>query len=340
MKAAMFKGIEDIEIVERDIPRIGSDELLIRVRACGICGSDIHTYLGETTYARIPVILGHEFSGEVVEIGEGVENFKIGDRITIEPNVECGECHFCRKGKIRLCPNNDPYGVRRDGGFAEYCAVRADRAYHIPDDLSYEEAAFSEPISAIVHGIELADIAPADSVAVIGGGPAGFGYIQLAKAVGASPVILITRSHWKYDLARSLGADFVIDPSRGEVKEQILQITNGLGVEVAIEAVGSGETVRQAVDITSDGGKIIIYGVADERDEVKLSPFEILTRELTIAGSWLTPFCFERGISLLSQRTIKVAPLITHRYPLDEIEEGFRTAISKPVGFLKAIVTI
>ncbi|MFQ5808708.1 MAG: alcohol dehydrogenase catalytic domain-containing protein, partial [Armatimonadota bacterium] len=171
MKCAIFHEPKHMTVEEKDLRAIEPDEVLIRVRACGICGTDIHLYLGETTYASPPVILGHEFAGEVVEVGSEVTSIKVGDRATAEPNFECGVCPLCRDGKQRVCPNNLPYGINKDGGFAEYFIGREDKVYRVPDDVAFEDAAFAEPISNVVHGIDLADMAPGTSVAVVGGGP-------------------------------------------------------------------------------------------------------------------------------------------------------------------------
>jgi len=172
-RAAIFHAPKDIRIEQKELRALEPDEVLVRVAVCGICGTDIHLYLGETTYASPPVILGHEFSGEVVEIGDAVTTIELGDKVTAEPNDECGLCALCRDGKQRICESNLPYGINKDGGFAEYFIGREDKVFRVPDHVDFEEAAFAEPISNVVHGIDLSGIVPGTSVAVVGGGPSG-----------------------------------------------------------------------------------------------------------------------------------------------------------------------
>jgi len=338
MKCAVFHEPKSMTVEEKDLRPIAPDEAVIRVEACGICGTDIHLYLGETTYASPPVILGHEFSGEVVEVGEEVTTVKVGDKATVEPNFECGVCDLCRAGKHRICPNNLPYGINKDGGFAQFFIGRNDRLYKVPDHVAYEDAAFTEPISNVVHGIDLAGIAPGTSVAVVGGGPSGMLYVQLAKRAGASPLVLVTRSEWKFALARQFGADACISPVKQDPKEAVLDLTDGAGCDVVIEAVGSGKAVEACYDLVGAGGKVLVFGVAPEKDACSLPPFDFLTREISLQAVWLNPGCFGRAIDVLAKGLLDVKSLATHKFPLDDIAEGFSVMIEKPEGFIKALI--
>jgi len=338
MKCAIFHEPRKMTVEQKELRPIGPDEVLIRVEACGICGTDIHLYLGETTYASPPVILGHEFAGEVVEVGDDVTSVQVGDKATAEPNFECGQCRLCRAGKQRICPNNLPYGINKDGGFAEYFIGREDRVYRVPEHVPFEEAAFAEPVSNVVHGMDLAGMTPGTSVAVVGGGPSGMAYLQLAKRAGASPLILVTRSKWKLDLARQFGADATISPVTEDPKDAVLDLTDGAGCDVVIEAVGSGKAVEASYKLVGAGGKVLVFGVAPERDAFRLPPFDFLTREIALMAVWLNPGCFGRAIDVLAKGLVDVGSLATHTFPLDDIVEGFDVMIEKPDGFMKALI--
>lgn len=338
MKAAVWYGTRDIRIEQVKKPEIGGNEVLVRVRACGICGTDLHIYTGEVIYAKPPVILGHEFSGEVAETGPDVTNLRIGDRVAINPNRECRECGYCRKGFPCFCLNLKPYGVIEDGGFAEYCRVYSDAAYKVPKAVSFEEAAFSEPVSCAVHCIKEADIKPGTSVAVLGSGPMGIILAQLARASGAKPVIIADTRKDRLEKAEGLGADVTINAKEEDPVKRIHEITGETGVDLCIEAVGKGETVRQAIECVGKTGRVIIFGVPPEDVKIEVSPSDILRKELTIKGSWLNPHTFEEAIKLIHLKTVEVKPLISHMLSLEEIEKGLRVMEEKPKGMTKVII--
>ena len=337
MRAAVLE--ETKKLVVKDIPKPEpkGSEILTKVKACGICGTDVKLYKGEYT-ANIPVVLGHEFSGEVIATGKEVRNIKVGDRVVVDPNESCGACNFCRTSQPTFCQNLAAYGVLRDGGFAEYVAVNEKGTYKIPPGLSFEVAAFSEPVSCAIHAIDRAGIKVGESVAIIGGGTQGQIILQLARIAGATELIMITRSAEKLDLAREFGATHLIRAGKENVKERILEITDNQGVDVVIEAVGSVETVEEAIELAKRGGKVIIFGFTPEKEKATFMPFDILSKELTIMGSWVNPYAFLRAISLLAKGKIKVEPLISKKIKLDNIMDGFKLMIEKPKGFMKAIV--
>ncbi len=338
MRCAVFHGPGDLRLERRDLRALSPDECLIKVKVCGICGTDIHAYRGETTYVTPRVILGHEFSGCIERTGERVTKVRAGDRVTVEPNVECGVCSHCRAGNIRLCTENKPYGINLDGAFAEYVIARQDRIFKIPDELSFEEAAFVEPVSNVVNGVDLAEIHPGDSVVIIGGGPAGLQFVQMAKAAGADPLILLTRGRWKTDLAKRLGADHVLTPGEADVRGTVLHLTAGLGAHVAIDAVGGAFAVELAFELIRAGGRIIMYGVPPQSERFSIPAFEFLTQGKRILSCWLNPYCFERSIDVLAKKIVDTRPLTTHQYALGDIILGFDTVMSKPEGFIKAQV--
>ncbi|MCK5156493.1 MAG: zinc-dependent alcohol dehydrogenase family protein [Spirochaetales bacterium] len=339
MKAAVLEQIEKLLVKDVAKPGIRQNEILVKVDTCGICGTDIKLYKGKYT-ANMPVVLGHEYAGEVVEIGKDVKRIRVGDRIVPDPNESCGVCYWCRSGKPCFCSDLAAYGVLRDGGFAEYAKLTEKGAHKIPDELDYETASFTEPVSCAVHCIDRAAIQPGETVLIIGGGSTGQILLQLARDCGASRLIMVTRSEWKLRLAESFGAADVINADKENVLEKTLDITDGLGADVIIEAVGTARTIEQAVTLAKKTGRIIIFGFAPEGVEARIMPFDIISKELTIMGSWVNPYTFPRALMVLANKKIDVETLISTRLPLDDIVKGFKLMMEKPEGFMKALVKI
>ena len=308
----------------------------MKVAACGICGTDIKLYEGKYT-ANVPVVLGHEYAGEVMEVGEKVKNTKAGDKVVPDPNESCGACYWCRSAKPCFCNNLAAYGVLKDGGFAEYAKVGEKGAYKIPDNLDYESASFTEPVSCAVHCIDRAGIKPGETVLIIGGGATGQILLQLAKNSGASKLIMVTRSEWKLELAKKFGATDVIN-AKGDVLKETLDLTDGFGADIVIEAVGTPKTIEQAVTLTKKSGRIVIFGFAPEGEKANFIPFDILSKELTIMGSWVNPYTYSRALDILASKQVDVKPLISKRIKLDDIMNGFKAMMEKPKGFMKALI--
>ena len=223
MKAAVFLGKEKIETRELDIPKLRDGEILIKVMASGICGTDVHIFHGSpgATEATVPVVLGHEFSGEVVECAPKTSRIKVGDKVTVDPNMYCGNCDYCLNGKKNYCTSMSAIGVNQNGGFEAYCAVPEKQAILLSPDVDYEEAAMAEPVACCLRGIDNIGITQGDTVCVIGGGAIGQIMAQLAKISGASKVVVSEPVKMRRDLAISLGADAAIDPMAGDLKEQL-----------------------------------------------------------------------------------------------------------------------
>lgn len=337
MKAAVLEAVE--KLVVKDIPKSEpkDDEVLIKVKVCGICGTDLKLYNGQYT-AKTPVVLGHEYSGEVVEVGKEVMNFKVGDRVVSDPNESCGKCYWCRNSQPCFCNNLAAYGVLRDGGFAEYCTAGEKGVYKIPDALDFESAAFTEPVSCVVRGADRIGYKHGDSVVIIGGGPMGQVHLQFALHSGAKKVILVEPQESRIEMATKFRADRVINPDKEDVKKAVLDLTEGLGADVVIEVVGHASTIEQAVDLAKKGGKILIFGFAPEGEKASIIPFDILSRELTIIGSWVNPYTYSRALDILASKQVDVKPLISSRVELDKIMDGFNMMIDKPKGFMKALV--
>lgn len=333
MQAAIFYGTRDLRIQDVKLRKLNSDEILLKVHACGVCGTDVHIYEGAEGSATVfpPVILGHEFSGKVCEIGDDVTNIKIGDRVCVDPNIYCGKCHYCRDGQAHLCEQLTAIGVTVDGGFAEYCIVPEKQAYKLPENVAYEEGALSEPIACCLHGIDQSEISPGDAVLIIGGGTIGLIMLQLAKIAGAAKVLLSEPMKDKRDLALTLGADIVIDPVHEHFEEAIKSHTNS-GVDIAIECVGKKETMQQAIQSARKGGAIMMFGLTPPNCEIPLKPFDVFRRELTIKSSFINPFTQARAVDLLGSGRVKVNDLISQVVSLEDLAEIFKKEEGSKMG--------
>ncbi|MGC8971493.1 MAG: zinc-dependent alcohol dehydrogenase family protein [bacterium] len=321
MLSAYLNEDGKLTLGDREIPKIKDDEILIKVIACGICGTDVHVFKGINT-GKPNIIRGHEFVGEVVEVGKDVKDLKVKDIVIVDPNIPCMNCHQCRNGRIHLCENLIAIGVDLDGGFAEYCVLPSKQAYKLPSNIEPIVGALAEPLACAIHGIDRVEIKEGEDVLIIGGGALGLILTQLAVNGGAGRVFVSEPYKEKRDLAFGFGASRVIDPVNEDLLEVIKQETNEKGVEVVIEAVGLDKTILQAIKAVSDGGRVLFFGVAPEDIKIDISPFEIYRRELSLLGSFVNPFTMERAVSLISSRRINLYPLISEIIPLQEIEKG------------------
>ncbi len=324
MRAAILNEPFKLEIKEFDLPKPGRNEIAIEVKLCGLCGTDYHIYKGES-YSKPPLIPGHEFVGTIVEKGDLVTSLNIGDNVAIDPNIYCGECQYCREGKINFCSNLKALGVSLNGGFAEYSIVPSSQAYILPKDFSFESAAFAEPLSCCVRGIDQAEIKHGESVAIVGGGTIGLLMLQLVKISGASKIILIEPIEEKRKIAKRLGADFVFDPNSSESLKEIRDLTYG-GPDVVIECAGNSSAVNTAVSLPKRGGRVIIFGLSPKKESVNINLQDFFLKELSIKGSLLNPFTFSRSIELLTSYKINPINLNPKVFALENLEE----ILSKP----------
>lgn len=323
MKAVVFKDKGRYQLKDVPIPRLGNKDVLIKVDSCGICGTDVHIYEGSFP-ANFPVIIGHEFAGTIQETGEEVEKFKPGDPVTVNPNTVCGECEYCRGGKENLCITLPGLGVNTDGGFAQYLKIREASVYHLPEGMDLEVASFTEPLSCCVHGVDLAEINSGDSVVVLGAGPIGLLILQLVRLAGAARVIITATRDKGRELAQKLGADLVLNPREVDVTREVEKFL-GERAEVVIECVGKAETMRESLNLVRPRGRVVWFGVANPKLEIRISPFHIYRNEITLRGAFVNPYTTKRAIDLLASGRVRVKELITHRYPLDQLDEAMRT---------------
>jgi len=321
MLAAVFSGTRNITVRDYSLRTLEKSELLIKVAYCGVCGTDRHIYEG-TAPSSVPVILGHEFSGTIEDKGSENTEFKIGDKIAVDPNIYCGYCMYCRTGKINFCENLKALGVTLDGGFSEYSIVPVSQAYILPDDFDLSIAAFVEPLSCCLRGIEHAGISSGNSVVIIGGGSIGLLMVQLVKNVGASKIILIEPDAHKQKLGVELGADYCLSPTENKISEKINELTDSQ-VDVVIECVGNKNTVEQAINLAGKGGKVVIFGLAPKDQHITLNLQYLFKNELKIFNSFLNPFTIKPAIDLLINKRINVQKLITKQVYLKDINDVF-----------------
>lgn len=321
MLAAIFHGNKKIEVCDYTLPILGTNELLIKVDSCGICGTDRHIFSGSAA-SSIPIILGHEYSGTILDSANRSARFKIGDKVAIDPNIYCGYCSYCKKGNINFCENLNALGVTLNGGFAEYSIIPSSQAYILPDDFDLSIASFSEPLSCCLRGIEHADIKPGNTVVIIGGGSIGLMMVQLVKISGASRIVLIEPDHSKQLFGIELGADFVLDSNEEKLFDHISDLSNG-HVDVVIECVGNKSTIENAIKIAGKGSKVIIFGLAPKDQNISLNLQYIFLKELKIINSYLNPFTFQSAVDLLVNKKIEVQKLISQQIHLKEIPDFF-----------------
>lgn len=320
MKAAVFYKKEDLRVEERPMPEIGADEVLVRVHACGICGTDAHIFCGDEGAAPTPpnTVLGHEFAGEIVKLGANVSHLKVGDKVCVDPNKLCGKCEFCRRGVGHFCTDMIGIGTTVDGGFAEYCAAPVSQVYKVADSLSYEAAAMAEPVSCCIHGIELCNIKCGSTVAVIGCGMIGLLMLQLAKLAGAAKIVAIEPVAEKRIHAEKLGADFTIDPMNEDVKQVLVQ--HGIAqLDTVIECVGKTATIEQAIDLAGNYSTVMMFGLTAPAAEMKIKPFEIFKKEITLRSSYINPYTFPQAVALIESGKIDVTSMVHEIAPLSEL---------------------
>lgn len=318
MKAAVFYGKHNLKIEDINIPKARPDEVVVKVMACGICGTDIHIYEGDEGAAATPpgTVLGHEFAGVVTEIGSDVQNINIGDRVCVDPNKLCGSCYYCKSAIGHFCENIIGIGTTVNGGFEQYCAVPQSQIYKIPDTTSFEEAAMSEPVSCCMHGIDLCDIKTDDKVVIIGCGMIGLIMLQLAKRAGAATIIAIEPDKEKRSIAKELGAQIVINPIEENVQKVLAE--NGVNrVTKVIECVGKTQTMEQAISIAGKKSIVMFFGLTAPNDTISVKPFEIFKKEIEIKASYINPYTQERAVEMIGEKRIDVKSMI---YEIAELE--------------------
>ncbi len=314
MKAAVIYNPGDIRVVDLEVPTPKPDEILIQVAACGVCGTE-HTLYTGGYYANYPVILGHEFAGVVVDIGEKVTKFKTGDRVAVDPNQVCHKCDFCRIGNEHLCENLKTLGITHNGGDAEYTVAAEESVYLLPDTMSLEEGAFVEPLACALRTFEVANIQLGDTVLVMGAGSMGNLITQCVALSGAANVIVSEPIKHRREIALANGATHVIDPTTQDIAAEVRRFQR-IGADVVIEAVGGLKVQASAIDYARRGGQVVFFGVSPKGGKIEVSPFDINENEIKVTGSFNNPHTTTQAVRLLGERKVRVDNLISLRIPL------------------------
>jgi len=342
MKALLLSEYRKLEIAELSSPVAGTGEVLVCVAACGICGSDVHGYDGSSGRRIPPIVMGHEAAGIVASVGAGVVHCSPGDRVTFDSTISCGECGPCRRGDINLCDRRQVLGVscseyRRNGAFAEYVAVPSRIVYRLPDSLSFPEAAMLEAVSVALHAVSLAEIVSDYTALVVGAGMIGLLSLQALRAVGCSRVLVADLDPSRLKLAEQLGAAEVLNAGDPDLMQQILQVSGGGGVDIAIEAVGRNETVGTAIGSVRKGGQVILVG--NISPTVTLPLQAVVSRQLRLQGSCASSGEYPRAIELMASGKIQVKPLITAVAPLEDGVQWFERLHAGEPDLMKVVLT-
>jgi 2-desacetyl-2-hydroxyethyl bacteriochlorophyllide A dehydrogenase len=330
VKAAVLHGVHDLRLEEVQYPRPAAKEVLIRVKAAGVCGTDVHMWEGSNREGTFPFIPGHEWSGEVVEVGKDVTSVSRGERVVAEVPIPCRICDNCKDGmEPNMCPDKELYGFSWEnaGGMAEYTLAREERLFKIPENVSYEEAALVEPVSVAYHGVWEAGhgAAPHDRVVVFGAGPIGLFAMLSCKASGA-PVIVVEPQAFRRRMAKDLGADVVIDPSGGEVAEQVKEHTGGRGATMVLECSGSNGALAATVDVIGQQGRIVLIGQSAGR-RIPIEIGKAIFQRTAIVGSSGSPYYFPKTLTFMSRRLVDLMPVVTDRFPLPAILSAFELCL-------------
>ncbi len=348
MKAQVFYEPERMQLTHVDDPRIAADEVLIRVKACGICGSDVAYYWGasslETEDGKGPLILGHEFTGEVVQVGEipaELGLFEEGDRVVVNPVQYCGACEICQRGMVNLCENKKVLGVSTDGGFAELSKSKYMHAYKLPENVTYEQGALTEPLACSVYATDNLNVRPGGFYVVFGPGPIGLLQLQLINARGAGTIVLVGTRDYRLEMGRKLGADVILNTASPESPHYcadpvaaIRDMTNGKMADGAITSTSSLAAMHAALDCTGRRATIVFFGLPGDEDRVQVPALDCILWDKTIRFSWLAPLTWPAALNAIATGLVNVNPLITHRYPLEDLLEGLqkvRERVDEPI---------
>lgn len=316
MRAAVIEGPGKVTVREVPEPEPAPDEVVIEVDSAGVCGTDLHLLRGELPYPY-PITPGHEVVGTVVEVGRDVSSIEPGSRVTFDPNIPCGKCYFCRRMRFNHCLDWQGIGITREGGFAERVAVPGKVVYPV-GDMPFERAVFAEPLACVVYGVLRAAPKPGDRVLLFGAGPIGLLLLQVLKVAGATSVTVVEVREERLRLAEELGAERTVRAGH----EEALKEEAPFGYDIVVDATGVPEVVSKCADFVTPGGKVLLFGVCPEGATVRLSPFQIYRRDITILGSFALNYTMDRALELLSSGSVRVEPLISHRFPLERFPEA------------------
>lgn len=336
MKAAVFMGKEDVQVLKVPKPSIGAGEVLVKIAYCGICGSDVTAY--KTGNYVVGLTIGHEFSGTIEKVGSKVEDLKVGDKVTGNGVIPCDECRFCLSGKPSLCESMEMPGITTEGALAEYVKLPAWVVYKLPEELSLLDASLVDPLACVLHSIKLSSFKPLDSVLIQGAGPLGVLTLETLKKSGAGKILVAEVSDGRKRLAQDLRADLVIDPRKENLPALIERHTDGLGVDVLFDTAGVPETLSENFTLVKKGGEIMVVGITEEPTPSDF--FTVVLNELTIKGSYCGFNEYPLAIEMLSKGLISAGKIITSVIELEEIcEKGFKPLMN-PISECKVVIKV
>ena len=341
MKALVLSQYRQLELQDLPQPTPAADEVLIQVRACGICGSDVHGYDGSTGRRIPPLVMGHEAAGVIAAVGSAVKDFAVGDRVTFDSTISCGQCHFCKRGQVNLCDARQVLGVscgdyRRAGAFAEFVTVPARVLYRLPDGLAFEKAAMIEAISVAVHAVHLTPVELNDTAVIVGAGMIGLLTLQAARLAGCRKIIAVDVDEGRLQTALSLGATHSIVAKDQDVPALVREWTDGRGADVAFECVGTSVTVQSAIESTRKGGTVTLVGNIAPRIELPLQ--SVVTRQIRLQGSCASGGEIPACIELLAAGLIQVEPMLSAFVPLEDGPRWFERLYSHEAGLMKVVL--
>jgi L-iditol 2-dehydrogenase len=341
MQALLLSEYRKLELVSMEPPAIGARDVLVRVAACGICGSDVHGYDGSSGRRIPPIVMGHEAAGTVIEVGANVDRVRVGDRVTFDSTISCGECEACREGQVNLCGNRRVFGVscdeyRQHGAYAEYVAVPQNIVYPLPPELPFEHAALIEPVSVALHAVDLLKVKPGQRAVVVGSGMIGLLVVQALRVAGCCDVIAVDIDAGRLQLAGELGATDTINSNQADAVAAALELTNGRGADMAVEVVGNTAALSTAVRSVVRGGRVVLVG--NISPEVQLPLQIVVARELMLMGSCASAGEYPRAIELVASGAIRVAPLISALAPLAEGPHWFERLYAREPGLMKVVL--
>jgi L-iditol 2-dehydrogenase len=341
MKSLLLEEYGKLAIAEVPQPEAGEHEVLVQVAACGICGSDVHGYDGSSGRRIPPLVMGHEAAGVVVGVGAGVTAYRVGDRVTFDSTVYCGECAFCRRGEVNLCDRRQVIGVscgeyRRHGAFAEFIAVPERILYRLPSKMSFPEAAMLEATSVALHAVKVSVVKKGDTALVVGAGMIGLLTMQALRAAGAGKVMIADIDETRLTLGELLGADEALRGTGGEIAEAILKRTGGIGADVVFDAVGRAKTVAESIDSVRKGGTVTLIGNIEP--EVMLPLQKVVSRQIRLQGTAASAGEYPEAIELISTGRIHVRPLITAVAPLEDGPGWFERLHAQEPNLMKVVL--
>lgn len=339
MKAAVWTGINNVQIQEVPTPKPGKGEVLLKVRSAGICATDIEVFSGSFQYGRPPHILGHEIAGDVVELGDDVCKWKLGDRVVVETMVNCGNCFYCVRGMKHLCRYGGEIGFTPyQGGYAEYVSVPERCLFRIPEGVSYDEAGILESFICPAGSIFRLGMQFGETVLIQGAGPAGLAYVQTVKTCGAGKIIVAARNQTRLEQAKKFGADIIIDIEKEDIEQRVMEETEGLGVDLSIEAAGFPTSIAYCTKLARKDGRVILYGIPGDKERIQFPITDIIMKQLSIYGASGNPHVWEPVLKLVADGTFNLKDMVTHTFSLDDFNKAIDLVVKRKDGVIKAVI--